>query len=338
MKRPVPRHKRSRPAQVERKPAERAGVLCAGIAVEDFIFRVDRFPTPGTKTVVEDFVVTGGGCAANAAIAIARLGGLARFAGPLGDEAMSDRILAGMAGEGVDVSGVERVAGGVASFSGIFVDPAGERLLATRREQGLRKARAADPDALLRGIAVVLADNHFPEFVLPICRGARRRGLAVVLDVDRAAKPDDPLLALATHPIFSAEALRGTSGVDELAAALARAGRFCRGGFVAVTDGANGVLWQEGAASGHVSAFAIEAVDTLAAGDVFHGAFALALAERCEERRALRFAAAAAGLKCTRFGGIAGAPTRAAVEALMRKTPLATHRRDGQGRRKMRNA
>jgi sulfofructose kinase len=299
-------------------------VLCAGIAVEDFIFRVNRFPTPGTKTVIEDFVVTGGGCAANAAIAIARLGGEACFAGPLGHDPMSDRILAGMAGDGVDVSGVERMAGGVASFSGIFVDPAGERLLATRRAQGLRKARAADPDALLQGIAVVLADNHFPEFVLPICRSARKRGLAVVLDVDRATKPDDLLLALATHPIFSAEALRGTTGIAELESALARAARLCRGGFVAVTDGANGAFWRQRDAAGRAPAFAIEAVDTLAAGDVFHGAFALALAEGCDEREALRFAAATAGLKCTRFGGIAGAPTRAAVEALMRKTPLVT--------------
>jgi sulfofructose kinase len=198
----------------------RAGVLCTGIAVEDYIFRVDRFPTPGTKGVVEDFVVTGGGCAANAAIAIARLGGRARFAGPLGDDPMSNRIVAGMVAAGVDVAQVERVAGGMASLSGIFIDSAGERLLATRREHGLRGARASDPLALLGDMAVVLADNHFPEFVLPICTAARARGLPVVLDVDRAAAPGDPLLALATHPIFSAEALRRTSGQHDLAAAV----------------------------------------------------------------------------------------------------------------------
>jgi sulfofructose kinase len=299
-----------------------AGVLCTGIAVEDYIFQVDRFPTPGTKSRVEDFVVTGGGCAANAAIAIARLGGRARFAGPLGEDPMSDRIVAGMAVAGVDVAQLERVAGGIASLSGIFIDSAGERLLATRREQGLRGARASDPLALLGDIAVVLADNHFPEFVLPICAAARARGLPVVLDVDRAAAPGDPLLALATHPIFSAEALRGTSGEHRLKAALDRAAEFCGGGFIAVTDGANGAYWRHGAASGHVPAFAVEPADTLAAGDVFHGAFALALLEGRDEPLALRFAAAAASLKCARFGGIAGAPDRAATEALLRKTSL----------------
>ena len=63
--------------------------------------------------------------------------------------------------------------------------------------------------------------------------------------------------------------------------------------------------------------FAIKAVDTLGAGDVFHGAFALALVERQTIAAALRFAAAAAGLKCTRFGGSTAAPRRAEVEALL---------------------
>jgi sulfofructose kinase len=66
-----------------------------------------------------------------------------------------------------------------------------------------------------------------------------------------------------------------------------------------------------------MSAFPIRPIDTLAAGDVFHGAFALALAEGREETFAMRFAAAAAAIKCTRFGGIGGAPGRAEVEALL---------------------
>jgi sulfofructose kinase len=302
-----------------RKQTARAGVLCTGIAVEDYIFRVDRFPTPGTKTVVEDFVITGGGCAANAAIAIARLGGSARFAGPLGDDPMSDRIVAGMAAAGVDVAQIERVVGGMASLSGIFIDSAGERLLATRREQGLRGTRASNPAALLNDMSVVLVDNHFPEFVLPVCAAGRGSLLAVVLDLDRAVARDDPLLAFATHPIFSAEALRRTSGIERLDEALDSVAPLCAGGFIAVTDGANGAYWRRGAASGHCPAFAVEVVDSLAAGDVFHGAFALALAEGQPELHALRFAAAAAGLKCTRFGGIAGAPDRASVEKLLRE-------------------
>jgi sulfofructose kinase len=64
-------------------------------------------------------------------------------------------------------------------------------------------------------------------------------------------------------------------------------------------------------------AFAVEAVDTLGAGDTFHGAFALALAEGRDIQAAMRFAAAAAAIKCTRFGGIEGAPLRGEVEAFL---------------------
>jgi sugar/nucleoside kinase (ribokinase family) len=68
-----------------------------------------------------------------------------------------------------------------------------------------------------------------------------------------------------------------------------------------------------------VPAFPIDAVDTLAAGDVFHGAFAVALIEGRDPHTAMRFAAAAAALKCTRFGGSGSAPQRADVDAFMKQ-------------------
>jgi sugar/nucleoside kinase (ribokinase family) len=169
---------------------------------------------------------------------------------------------------------------------------------------------------MLEGVDALLVDNHFPDYVIPICAAGRARPVPIVLDVDKPAASDDELFKLATHAIFSAEALRATTGVADLAAGLAHASGFCPG-FVAVTDGANGAFWRTRDATGHAPAFAVEAIDTLAAGDVFHGAFALALAEERAEGEALRFASAAAGLKCARFGGIAGTPQRADVERLL---------------------
>jgi sulfofructose kinase len=87
--------------------------------------------------------------------------------------------------------------------------------------------------------------------------------------------------------------------------------------FLAVTDGAQDVLWREGPSLRRSPVFAVDVVDTLAAGDVFHGAFTLALAEGQDSAASLRFASAAAGLKCTRLGGGAMAPYRAEVEALL---------------------
>jgi hypothetical protein len=149
---------------------------------------------------------------------------------------------------------------------------------------------------------VVLADNHFPPFVAPICEGARARGIPVVLDIDKPADICDPLMPLVSHPIFSAEALGAGTGIDDLPRALTAAGKHCPG-FVAVTDGNNGAYWCADATHNpevrHQPAFTVEAADTLAAGDVFHAAFALALAEGRPESEAIRFASAAAALKCT---------------------------------------
>jgi sugar/nucleoside kinase (ribokinase family) len=296
--------------------SRRPVVLCAGIAVEDFIFKVEHFPLPGEKAQASALIATAGGCAANAAIAVSRLGAEARFTGPIGTDDASARFLAGLARDQVDASHVERVNGALISVSGILIDATGEKLVATRRGEGLGDARPRDPAALVADVDIVVADNRFPDFVRPILQAAVNRGIAAVLDGDQATTPDDPLFAIATHVIFSAEALRATARLDDLAEALAMVSRVAPG-LLAVTNGPDGVWWLENRQPLHLAAFPIKAVDTLGAGDTFHGAFALALAEGCDLNRAMRFAAAAAALKCTRFGGISGTPTRHDVDAFL---------------------
>jgi sulfofructose kinase len=295
-------------------------VLCAGIAVEDFLFKVESFPAPGTKMRASDLVATTGGCAANAAVAVARLGGRARFAGPVGTDDASRRFLDALAKTGVDPSGVLCVDGGSISVSGIFIDRAGEKMVATMHGMGLDGATPPDADALVADIDVLLVDNRFPDFVLPICRAAAARGIPVVLDVDKATRPGDPLFATASHLIFSSEALAATAGTSGHNSDLGTALLTIAGGiraFAAVTNGPGDVLWLEGGALRRLPVFVVEAVDTLGAGDSFHGGFALALAEGRDEVSAMRFGAAAAALKCTRFGGISGTPGRAEVDALL---------------------
>src|SRR5579872_1616397 len=122
--------------------------------------RVKNFPEPGTKIHASDFIVTGGGCAANAAVAIARLGGNTRFAGPLGDDndTISTRIIADLLAEGVDCRGVARVAGGTASVSLILLDESGEKTIATRRGTQLGDALPADTAKLVADADAVLVD------------------------------------------------------------------------------------------------------------------------------------------------------------------------------------
>jgi sulfofructose kinase len=295
-------------------------ILCAGIIVLDEVFLVESFPQPDGKTQAKGFFTVNGGCAANAAVTIARLGGRAALAGPLGgpagEDTNGDRVLAALAREGIDCSGCVRVAGLATALSAIFIDTRGERMIVTYRDDRIATTRPTDPAALVARADAVLADNRYPDFVQPICAAAHERGLPVVLDADRPTEVSDPLFGIATHVVFSAECLRATTGLDDLGAALARIAGVT-GAFLAVTNGAQDVLWRDGTALRRCPVFPIKAVDTLGAGDAFHGAFALALAEGCDIAHALRFAAAAAGLKCTRLGGSAAAPTRAEVEALL---------------------
>jgi sulfofructose kinase len=293
-------------------------VLCAGIAVQDIVFRVARFPPPGGKCMSNEFAAISGGCAVNAAIAVARLGGRARYAGPLGDsdDKVSNQLMEQLAHEGVDATGVVRVAGATAPVSGIMIDASGERMIATYRDRRIETARISDPDALVKDIVLLLADNRFPDFVRPICEAARQRGLPVVLDADRPTTEDDPLFAIATHVVFSGECLRATTGLDDLTAGLERIAPRT-GAFLAVSDGPDPMRYRANGEIHALPAFKIEAVDTLAAGDVFHAGMALALAEGRDEIAAMRFGAAAAAIKCSRFGGSMGAPTRAELEEFL---------------------
>jgi len=295
-------------------------ILCTGIIVLDEVFRVEQFPQPDGKVQATGFFVVNGGCAANAAVAIARLGGRAALAGPLGgpagDDANGDRVLAALKREKVDCTFCQRVDGLATALSAIFMDARGDRTIVTYRDERIAATTPADPDKIVAAADAVLADNRYPAFVEPICAAARRRNLPVILDGDRPTGEDDPLFRVATHVIFSSECLRATTGKADLAAGLERIARKT-GAFIAVSNGPNDILFLEGRKLCQLPVFGIDAVDTLGAGDAFHGGFALALAEGRSEVEAMRFGAAVAGIKCGRIGGSAGSPTRAEVEAFL---------------------
>jgi sugar/nucleoside kinase (ribokinase family) len=297
-------------------------ILCAGGAVQDIVMRVDKFPDAGTKVQASDFLITSGGQAGNAAIAVARLGGQVKFAGPLGaaDDEFASRIVASLKRETIDCTGAVRVPGAISSVSLILVDARGEKMIATRRDQGLNAIAPELPEQVVAPVDAVLLDNRYPNFVTSICKAAKARGIPRVLDLDRAATLDDPLLLACSHVIASAEALRGTTGIDDLRDALAKLGESF-GGFLAYTDGPDGVYWLDRGKVRHMNAFKVKAIDTLGAGDVFHGAFAFRLVETGDLIDAMRFAAAAAAIKCTRFGGLMGAATRGEVDDFLKQNP-----------------
>ena len=302
--------------QTDQPHSEKAGVLSVGVAVLDFVFFVDEMPVRPEKYRARDMAVEGGGCAATSAVAVAVLGGRSLLAARLGQDDVGDRIVEELEGFGVDCRLSRQFTGRRSSVSSVFVDKAGERLIMNYRDQQLPAGFDWLPDLSILGVAAVLADTRWAGGAEAAMQVARTAGLPGILDAEKPVREAEQAVRLASHVAFSRTGLIDWTGHDDLAAGV-REVAVETGAVVSVTDGAHGTWFTDGGQEGHVPAFTVEAVDTLGAGDVWHGAFALMLAESAGVESAIRFASAAAANKCSRYGGRAGIPGWAEVEALM---------------------
>ncbi len=291
-------------------------ILTVGVAVIDFVFRVEDMPKPAEKTRARDAAVVGGGCAANAAAAISRLGGTAHLAARVGQDMVGDMIVSGLRDEGVDCLLVRRFENRRSSYSSVVVDRHGERMIVNYRDETLDFGAAWLASSDLPDFDAVLADTRWPEGARVAMEKARERGAPGILDAEPPVREAQAALGIASHIAFGQKGLMDLTGEKDVETAL-RAAAAETGAWVCVTLGENGVTWLEDDGVAHMPSFPVEAIDTLGAGDVWHGAFALKLGEGSGEREAIRFANAVAALKCSRFGGRAGAPRYEEVEALL---------------------
>lgn len=293
-------------------------ILIAGVAVIDFVFSVDQMPRLPEKYRARDAAVVGGGCAANAAVAVARQGGTARLASRLGSDRIAEMIVADLEAEGVDCSLCRRFEGGRSSYSSVFVDAGGERQIVNFRDETI----SFDPQWLDQVIPTefdaVLADTRWPEGASSVLAAARNHSRPGVLDAEAPLQGAEEAVRLASHVAFSAQGLRDFTGEEDLRTGLlAASGQ--TGAWICATNGEAGVTWLDDGAFVTFPAFKVNAIDTLGAGDVWHGAFALGLGEGQTEREAIRFASAVAAIKCTRFGGRSGVPDRQETEAFLKE-------------------
>ena len=287
--------------------------------MRDLTFRVSGVPARGSKENAGHFEEICGGNSLNAAIGIVRLGGRASMCGPMGDskETASHYIFERLGHESIETQHIVHMPGLVTPISAIMIDPSGERTIVTFRDPQLWKVQLPSADTLLQDCAAILVESRCAEFSTELCAEARRRGIPVVVDVDRAMSLSEGLLTASSHLVFSSEPLQEAADIDDDGAALKKIAKLTPS-FLAGTRGARGTIWLDDRGQlQETPAFPVHTVDTLGAGDVFHGAFTLAITEGQDLEEALRFASAAAALKCTRFGGAFAAPQRAEVEALL---------------------
>lgn len=298
-----------------------AKVICVGHSALDRVFTVEAWSQASAKVRARTFVEVGGGMGANAAAAVARLGGESHFWGPAGADSVADIMSAKLQAVGVDVRNLRRFAGLYSSTSAILIDARGERLIVSYRGTALEAPADWLPLDEVGSAGALLADVRWPQGAIAALRAARRAGIPSVIDADTAEFSTLQALAgEAEYAVFSEHGLACFAGAGDIEGGLRRS--LALGArFAAMTQGERGVFWIEAGQNGglrHLPAFEVPVVDTLAAGDVFHAAFALELARGTSAADALRFSAAAAALKCTRPNGRDGSPSRDEVEAFLR--------------------
>ena len=294
-------------------------ILTIGIVVLDTLYRLGHGILPGEKHRAQSSRLVIGGTATNGALAMARLGASPMLLARLGDDPAAETARRLLVEQGIDASLSRSISGCSTSHSAIAITPDGERTLFNFLDPNLPQLVDWLPVGLPEGTKAVLADVRWEKAAIPMFRLARAAGIPAVLDGDRA--PEHPeLIDLATHAVFSAQGLRELSGTDDLVEGLRRISPG-RDGFLAVTDGHKGVFTRQNGIEAHYAAFKVDVVDTLGAGDTWHGAFTLALAEGQEISAAIRFASAAAAIKCTREGGPLGAPTRSELLTFLKENP-----------------
>jgi sugar/nucleoside kinase (ribokinase family) len=242
-------------------------VVCAGLATVDLLYTVDRIPGVDEKAQATSVEVAAGGPAANAAITAALLGAEVTLVSAVGAHPLGALIRDDLDRYGVRLVDAAAGRAGPPPVSAITVLAAtGQRTIVSRNAGDLAAGVPVDPD--LAGADAVLVDGHHPALAV----AAARAGRPLVVDAGSWRPVFADVLPHALVVACSA-AFRAPDPV--LLAAVPH---------VAVTDGPRPVRWHSGPAAGAVPVPAVAAVDTAGAGDVFHGALAVAVARDPEVR------------------------------------------------------
>jgi sulfofructose kinase len=289
-------------------------VVCIGIATLDSIAVVDRLPQPGERMPAREARVAGGGVAATAAVALARLGVPVAFIGRVGDDAAGAMVAEGLTREGVDTSSL-RVVPGRTPVTLVFVEAgSGERTLVPDT-RGVPPIELTDADVAGCAAAEWI---HVDQTGHPAVARLREAGVRTPVsfdggNVDREYDLRQVDLYAPTERALLAR-YPGRSLDDAVSAAAAEGPEL-----VVVTRGSRGSVGRSGASPVVAQAAGIESavVSTLGAGDVFHGALLAALLDGRALPDALRWANAAAALSCRALDGRSAIPTRAELEAFL---------------------
>ena len=289
-------------------------LLMVGLSCTDHLWQVESFPPTNSRTHTTAYRTQGGGTAATAAVAAAQLGAQVELWSVHGDDETGQRAIAELEAYGVDTSKgrIPKHSQGV--VSGILVTPDGERYIFPYFGEGLDDSGEGLELNRVASFDCVLTDGRYPVMNEAVLWEAKRSGVPVVGDFGH--KRNWHLTQYVDYLIVSEECAREVLGESATGASLPELRQF-EGQLVGVTLGEDGFLFEHNGELRHISSLAVDVVDTTGAGDVFHGAYAYAIAMGWDVERCGMFASVTAALSCTALGGRSGIPSADEVEKLL---------------------
>ncbi|HPZ72444.1 MAG TPA: ribokinase [Bacillota bacterium] len=303
---------------------QKAKILVVGSFMMDLVVRTPRVPENGETIIGTSFNRFPGGKGANQAVAAARLGGAVTMAGKVGSDDFGDEFLSVLASEGINTAYILRDSQAATGVGFITLDHAGNNRIVVVPGANLRYSvqDLAQIESLIKDSDILIMQLEMDMSVIEhAVELAGRYQVPVVLNPAPARALNDELLRGVTYLTpneTEAEILTGVkvTSIDrakEAAEALLEKGVKT----VVLTLAEKGALVASNAGATHVSGFSVQPVDTVAAGDAFNGAFAVAISKGKSLVEACRFANAVGAIAVTRPGAIPSLPSAAEVERFL---------------------
>lgn len=307
-----------------RDRGDRPLIISLGGINMDLVTFSERLPADGETVVGERFVTYPGGKGANQAVAAARMGARSAMVGRVGDDMFGPQLTDLLEAAGVDAGAVGVSTGTNSGIAVISVGEGGQnRIVQVLGANDTCGDAEYDAIAALlpKASALMLQLEVFIELSIKVAELADSQGVQVILDPGPVRPvPEEfyPHVSVITPNETEAEALVGYPIVDMLTAASAAEELLARGVRSSVIKlGAQGAYWAVGSSKGEIPSFPVQAVDTVAAGDAFNGALAVALSEGHSLESAVRWGCAAGALAVTQVGAQDSMPERDAVLAFL---------------------
>lgn len=271
--------------------------LFVGLTTLDFVYRVASPPQANQKLVASDYTVSAGGPATNAAVAFRQLGGQARLLSGVGTHPIAQLIRSDLQSCGVEHLDLAVSRSEPPPVSSILVTEAtGERAIVSINAVNAQVDPAAIPAACLQDVAIVLIDGHQMAVGRLIAERAKAAGIPVAIDGGSWKPGFETILPLVDYAICSANFQPPGCKPDEVLAYLAS-----QIPYVAITHGEEPIVYCTPQQQGQIAVPTVPTVDTLGAGDIFHGAFCHAILHQAFQQ-ALATAAEVAADSCRFFG------------------------------------